>query len=326
MRPDPLRTSLTRPFLAIALLTLLGSIHVHGQESRILILRGDSLLKLEKPQRALDFYDEAVRIDPSVNTLLARAKAWYMMDRMDRFLLDVDGALRKDSTSANGHYQRALYALRAQDPVRAEYHSSKAIEYATQPLLKAQAYMVRGMVRSESKRPTSAIEDLERGLAGVPDDTEAMKALARLYDQEGRHADALVQLEKLCVIDPGQVGHWTNRGYELTMLGRYDEALKMIQEALSMDKDEPVALSNRAYVRMLLGQEAEAWSDVERSLRSYPSNAFALRTRAMLRLRKGERARACDDLTLAKALGGIPEVDQLIKENCDTSGTKDRRR
>lgn len=314
-----------RSLRTLALVALLCSGKAWGQESRQLVLQGDSLLKLEKPQRALEFYDKAVQADPSATTLLARAKAWYMMDRMDRFLLDVDAALRKDSTSANAHYQRALYAWRGQDARKAEWHGTKAIELATQPLLKAQAHLLRGQVRSELKRNLPAIADLEQGLEGVPDDVEAMKTLARSYDLEGRYAEALVVLEKLCLLEPGQVGHWSNRGYELTMLGRHDEALTMIQQALSMDKDEPVALSNRAYVYTLLGREDEAWSDVERSLRFYPANAFALRTRAMLRLRKGDRAKACDDLTLAKALGGI-EVDKLIKENCDTSGSPKRRR
>lgn len=308
----------------LALIVLLCSGRALGQESRQLILRGDSLLKLEKPQRALEFYEKAVVADPSATSLLARAKAWYMMDRMDRFLLDVEAALRKDSTSANGHYQRALYAWRAQDAAKAEWHTTKAIELATQPLLKAQAQLLRGQVRSESKRNLQAIGDLQQGLEGVPYDVEALKTLARLYDLEGRHEEALACLEKLCLLEPGQVGHWSNRGFELTMLGRYEEALTMIQEALSMDKDEPVALSNRAYVYMTLGREEEAWGDVERSLRSYPANAFALRTRAMLRLRKGDRAKACDDLTLAKALGGV-EVDKEIKENCDTSGAPKRR-
>lgn len=307
-------------------LGLLACTTLVAQESRILVLRGDSLLRLEKPQRALEFYEKAVQADPSADNLLARAKAWFVMDRMDRFLLDVDAALRKDSTSANGHYQRALYAFRAQDAAKAEYHGTKAVELAKQPYLKAQAQVLRGQVRSESKKNQLAIADLEQGLTVVSDDPEAMKTLARLYDQEARHADALVLLEKLCMLEPGQVGHWTNRGFELTMLGRYDEALTMIGEALSMDKDEPVALSNRAYVRMMMNQDEEAWSDVERSLRSYPANAFALRTRAMLRLRKGERSKACEDLTLAKALGGVAEVDQLIKENCDTSTSPQRRR
>lgn len=309
-----------------AFLAALSAGTTFGQDGRLLILRGDSLLKLEKPQRALEFYEKAIQQDPSANNFLSRAKAWYMMDRMDRFLLDVEAALKKDSTSANAHYQRALYAFRGQDMAKAEWHGTKAVDLATIPSLKGQAHLLRGLVRSEAKRNQAAIEDLELGLATGVSDVEGMKTLARLYDQEGRHEEALGLLEKLCLLEPGQVGHWTNRGFELTMLGRYEEALKMIQEALSMDKDEPVALSNRAYVRLMMNMEAEAWSDVERSLRFYPANPFALRTRAMLRLKKGDRAKACDDLTLAKALGGVPEVDKLIKENCDTSGPQQRRR
>ncbi len=322
-----LRMIILRSITTAALLLLvgIGASTVVAQEARINILRGDSLLRLDKPQRALEFFDNAIKEDPSANSFLARARAWYALDRMDRFLLDVDQALRKDSTSANAHYQRALYAFRGEDLEKAQYHSTKAIELATQPLLKAQAHVLRGEVRSELKHYPAAIDDLEKGVAGTASDPEVLKVLARLYDQEGRHEDALHVLEQLCALEPGQVGHWSNRGFELTMLGRYDEASKMIEEALSIDKDEPVALSNRAYVNMVLNKDAEAWTDVERSLRSYPANPFALRTRAMLRLRKGDRAKACEDLTLAKALGGVPEVEKLIKENCDTSSPQKRK-
>ena len=297
--------------------SILGS--VVAQDARLLILKGDSLLRLEKPQRAMEYFDQAVKSDGSANNLLARARAWYMMDRMDRFLVDVDAALRKDSTSANAHYQRGLYALRVEDPTKAEEHATRAHDLAAQPLLKAQALILRGEARSELKSYPAAIDDLEKGIAGTQTDPEVLKILGRLYDQEGRHEDALHVLEQLCAIEPGQVGHWSNRGFELTMLGRYDEAMTMIEQALAIDKDEPVALSNRAYCNLMLNHEKEAWSDVERSLRSYPANPFALRTRAMLRIRKGERAKACEDLTIAKALGGVPEVERLVKENCDTS-------
>jgi regulator of sirC expression with transglutaminase-like and TPR domain len=101
--------------------------------------------------------------------------------------------------------------------------------------------------------------------------------------------------------------------------------MMMIEKALALDKDEPVALSNRAYVNLKLGREQDAWSDIERSLRSYPSNPHALRTRALLRLRKGERSKACEDLTLAKALGDVAEVDALIKEHCASTRSNKRR-
>jgi tetratricopeptide (TPR) repeat protein len=239
-----------------------------------------------------------------------------MLDRMDRFLLDVDKALRLDSSSAEAHYQRALYALRAEDFGMAEYHAGQAITYTKQDRMRSQSYILRGEARAELKRNAQAIEDLESGLGTEQVDAPAMRTLARLYDASGRHADALRILERLCEMEPADVGHWTNRGYELIMLERYDEALTMVERALEIDKDEPVALSNRAYIRMKTGHDEEAWSDVERSLRSYPANAHALRTRAMLRLRKGERQKACEDLTLAKALGEVPEVDQLVKDNC----------
>jgi len=320
------RTSLLSTSLLVAVLWIGSGGTACAQEARILILKGDSLLDLEKPQRALEYFDKAIAKDASATSYLARAQAWFVMDRMDRFLMDVEQALRKDSTSANAHYQRGLYAMRAEDPGKAEHHATKAHDLATQPLLKAQALILRGEARSELKRYSTAIDDLEKGLAGSSTDPEALKVLGRLYDQEGRHEDALHVLEQLCSIEPGQVGHWSNRGFELTMLGRYDEALTMIEEALSIDKDEPVALSNRAYVYMKLDREKEAWSDVERSLRSYPANPFALRTRAMLHLRKGEGGKACEDLTLAKALGGVEEVERLIKENCDTSGAPEKRK
>ncbi|MBK9763410.1 MAG: tetratricopeptide repeat protein [Flavobacteriales bacterium] len=305
-------------FLLVVAGLLVGS-NSTAQNARILVLQGDSLLQLEKPQRAIDLYDQAIKLDPNADNYLARAKAWFAMDRMDQFLRDVEFALRKDSTNANANYQRAVYSLRAEDPVRAEAFSTRAIDLSTAQFLKQKAYIVRGQARGELKQNDGAIDDLEKGIDGKPSDPEILRVLARLYDQAGRHADALTVLEKLCVLEPYDVGHWSNRGFELTMLERYDEALKMIEAALEIDKDEPVALSNRAFLYMQMNKDKEAWSDVEKSLRFYPANAFALRTRAMLRIRRGDREKACEDLTLSKALGGVLDVDSLLKENCETT-------
>ena len=91
-----------------------------------------------------------------------------------------------------------------------------------------------------------------------------------------------------------------------------------MSEALGIDRDEPVALSNRASALMNLGRNDEALKDVDRSLRYYPANAYALRTRALLRLRKGLLEKACADLSLARILGGVEDVDALIQEHCSS--------
>ena len=313
-RLKPLLSHMLRTAFVWAFALCMGA--VHAQSAQDLITTGDSLLGEEKPQRALDYFEKAIIADASAPSYLGRARAWYMMDRMDRFLSDVEKALRLDSSSAEAHYQRGLYALRAEDPYKAEYHAGKAISHANSDGLRARAHILRGDALAELKQNDRAIAEFESGLAKGFDDALAMRTLARLYDGAGRHSDALGLLDRLCVLEPQDVGHWTNRAFELIELERYAEALPMVEHALEIDKDEPVALSNRAYVFMKMDRDKEAWSDVERSLRSFPANAYALRTRAMLRLRKGEREKACEDLGVAKALGDVPEVDQLLKEHC----------
>ena len=324
MRTDDLHQRITRHLVACIGLWVLLAAPVVGQDVGRLIAQGDSLLAMEKAAKALEYYEKAVKEERSARTYLARARAYYTLDRMDRFLLDIDQALRLDSTSGEAHYQRALYALRANDLARTEHHATKAIQYAPAGALQNKAYILRGEARADMKRPTQALADLEKGLASGLVDTEAMRTLARLYDGAGRHADALTLLVRLCELEPSNVGHWSNSGFELIMLDRYDEAMTMIEKALSIDRDEPVALSNRAYIHYKQGREKEAWSDVERSLKAFPANAYALRTRALLWLNKGEREKACEDLTLAKVLADIAEVDQLMKEHCSSTPSRKR--
>ena len=107
-----------------------------------------------------------------------------------------------------------------------------------------------------------------------------------------------------------------HRGFVRVLTGRFDEALTIYGEALALDKDEPTVLSNRAWALLKLGRQDEALSDVERSLKSYPANPYALRTRALLYVAKGQREKACADLELARIIGGVDDVLQLITEHC----------
>ncbi|MFT3885882.1 MAG: tetratricopeptide repeat protein [Flavobacteriales bacterium] len=300
-----------------ALLSLLLLGPVQAQEDRQWIAAGDSLLAIDRPQKAIAFFDKAVAKYPTANSYSARARGWYLMDRMDRYLQDVDKALKLDSLHIEANYQRAVYALRGEDNTAADRFASRALDHGARAPLRSKLLVVRGEARAALKRNAPAIADLQEGLGDRTDDLPALKTLARLQDAVGDHAASLAVLEKLCSVEPREIGNWTNRGYELAELGRYEEALKVYEQALALDKDEPTVLSNRAYALLQLGREAEALSDVERSLKAYPANPYALRTRAIIRLRKGERDKACADLSLAKILGEVPRVDELIKEHCD---------
>lgn len=306
---------LLRTALFIAAFSILGD--ASAQNAAMYIAEGNSLLEQGRGTKAMEQFDKALALERSARTFTAKATASYSLGRMDRFLLDVDQALKLDSTYAPAHYQMALYAQRGKDPDSAILHSTKVIATATDSTMRANAHLIRGEARAEQKLTSAAIADLEIGTATILDATGSMSTLAQLYDAAGRPADALTVLERLCSMEPDDIGHWSNRSFELVQLGRYDDAMTMVQRALLMDKDEPVALSNRAYINMMLGRNDEAMSDVSRSLKNFPQNPYALRTRAMLRLKNGDRVKACNDLSLAQIFGDIPEVDQLMKEHCE---------
>lgn len=307
-------------FVAI---TGFGTTAAWAQSTQLLLVRGDSLLDAEKPQRALEVFEEAVKKESTAATLLGRARAYYALDRMERFIQDVDKALKLDSLTGEGHYQRAVYSLRTKDTVKAEFHAGRGIAHARNDRWRGLSHNLRGEARAEQGKNAEAIDDLEKARGYRVEDVMALRTLARLYDAEGRYAESLGVLERLCELEPSDLGHWTNKGYELTMVGRYDDALAALDRALAYDPDEPIALSNKAYTYLKMEKNDEAWAEVERSLKNYPSNPYALRTRAVLRLRRGEKLKACEDLMVAKALGDVPEVEQLLRENCGTpDGTR----
>lgn len=303
------------------LLPLVGGM-AQAQSAAQLIAEGDSLLKIDRPQKAADKFTQAIEKDPSAASYSARARAWYYMERMDRFLLDVEKALKLDSLDLEANYQRALYASRGEDHAMTDRLCSRALDHGAKEPLRYQLLVLRGGSRAESKNYSGAVADLTEALGTRTEDIPALKTLARAYDALGDHAASLHVLETLCTIEPEDIGNWTNRGFELASIDRYEEAITVYGEALALDKDEPTALSDRAYALLKLGRESEALVDIEHSLKGYPANAFALRTRGILRLHKGEKEKACADLQLARIIGGVPEVDKLIEENCAGSDPK----
>ncbi len=306
--------------LLVGVIVVVNAYSVQAQDAAQWIQRGDSLLAAGKTTKAIECFDQAVKLQGDARSYSARANAWYTLDDPDRMLVDVDKALKLDSISPEANYQRALYAMRGASWTTAEIYSDKAVRNSTSEPLRSQALIVRGEARAELRRNSTALKDLEEGTRLVPNDVGALRTLARLYDQNKQHDQALRVLEHLCKLEPKEMGHVVNKGFELALLGRHAEALDVYDQAAKFDGEEPVLLSNRAYSLMELGRNDEAMRAVKRSLHHEPGNPFALRTRATLHLRLGERQKACEDLQLSKAIGPSPEVDALILEHC--SGMK----
>jgi tetratricopeptide (TPR) repeat protein len=94
-------------------------------------------------------------------------------------------------------------------------------------------------VRGQSPQLSAAVTktDLEQRLAAAPNDWRSRLALARLHDEEGRHASAVAQLEaaaKLQPRDPSIAFAW---GLALLHQGEKNAALAKLRLARDLDPD-----------------------------------------------------------------------------------------
>lgn len=295
---------------------LFGLLFGYLLQAQGLISQGDALLTAGERSLAMEKYQAAVDSAATSATWTARARGWYETGKYEKALKDLNGALALDSLFAPANQLRAEYAFHTEDNEAVVKYTDRALATELKPAAKSQMLVMRGQAKAALRINKDALADLKEGLGVRTDDLPAMKVLARLYDQNGQYAESLAVLESLCALEPEDLGNWSNRGYELNQLERYDDALAVLETALDQDKDQPVVLSNKAFALMKTNRNEDALKTVEHSLKSDPNNPYALRTRAELRIRKGNLDKACDDLTLAKALGSAPGVDEMIKENC----------
>lgn len=302
--------------ISLLSLWLLGApAFVQAQNAFVLIAQGDSLLDEGRAAKAMEKFDAAIALGPTADAYAGRARCWYYMSKFDKFTADITEALKLDSLHAKANYHQALYAFRSgNNPETVKF--ATRVQHKAAPEFRKRALVLRGEAEAALGHNAQAITDIEDGLGERLDDLAALKTLARLYDATGEPGKSLTVLERLCAAEPGDIGNWSNRGYELSRLERYEEAVQVLDKALEFDKDEPVVLSNKAYALLKLGRDAEAFTTVNRSLKADKVNPYALRTRALLYVRKGARKKACDDLDMSKALGGGSDVDDLIKEHC----------
>ncbi len=297
---------------------LLGGISpLHAQSYESLIGKGDSLLDLGKSLKAVSYYDRAIKAGAKAEGYSARARAWYELDRMDRFILDVETALDYDKNHPYAQFQRALYAMRSRDWSLAKTSCDRALKAGIVEQMVPQVRICRGEAMAKLGQIEAAIDDLRAGIDAGEMDVEAMRLLASLYHDIELHESAAQVLERLVALPEGDNGDRINLGYELALLGRHRDAINHYQIALQEDKNNPIAFSNYAYSLYKLGQNDKAMTYVNRSLRSQPGNPNALRTRGILRLGKGEVEKGCKDLYAAKIGGGeFKEIDQLIEQHC----------
>lgn len=150
IRKTHLRTRSTtewiNPFLAILFLFVVSGCSGNLDKYDDTVLNGVASLNLNKPERALADFTQAIELDPSrPDGYLGRANALNTLGRYPEALTDYDRAIAIDDKLAN-------------------------------------AYVNRGIVNSHLGRIEAAVADYEKGLALDPEIDDPPGIVKRLFD------------------------------------------------------------------------------------------------------------------------------------------------
>ncbi|MCC5478719.1 tetratricopeptide repeat protein [Streptomyces barringtoniae] len=268
-------------------------------------VRGDALARGGDQQAALDEYERALALDPS----LVRALRGKVLARSS--LADYRGALedlrRVLELEPDNPYNMFLHG----EHLRILGRYEEAVADLDQGIRldpgQAFAWASRGAARLALGELDDAHADLNRALELNPDYAWALARRARLWRARRDRTRQLADLDRALALQPDWAWGRCERGDALRGAGRDEEALVDYDRALALDPDYASAYASRGASQANLGRLQEAVADLDRALRLNPVYVWALERRAEVHRRLGEDALAeADEAHAARLCAPTP--------------------
>jgi tetratricopeptide (TPR) repeat protein len=238
--------------------------------------RGNIHLGNRSYDRAIDDYDEAIRLDPKYATGFSnRGLAYDRKGQIDRAIDDYDEAIRLDPKYANAFNNRGFAYQRKGQIDRAIEDYDEAIRLNPSFAL---AFANRANVRRIKGQIDLAIEDGDRAIALNRSFAGAFFARADAYRDkaqwdfdaylaDGTYEDrAIADYGEGIRLSPNNATAFRNRGFLNMRRQRYDRAIQDFDEAIRLDPNVAAAFSGRAYALRFVGQYERAIADYRKAL------------------------------------------------------------
>lgn len=196
--------------------------------------RGVQLAEAQRPQEAIDTFDQAIAQQPDFYP------AWYGR-----------GAVL-------AQLQRYDEAIASFDKVLADNPESGAV------------WFVQGQILAQAKRYEAAIEAYGNALNSKPGDGEIWHYLASALIQLERFEDAIVASDRAIQLKPDYASAWNNRGIAHMDLQQYDPAIAAYDQALNLEPNYAEAWYNKACCYALQKDVSMAVQALKQAIRLKP--------------------------------------------------------
>jgi tetratricopeptide (TPR) repeat protein len=162
-----------------------------------------------------------------------------------------------------------------------------------------QALMVKGMDALKAGRHQEALKLLNEYVRRYPQVPEARYYRALALNGLDRKKEALEDVDKVLVDNPGNVNALLLKGNLLVEMDRRPEAILIFTQVMKCDPRNSEACKERGDCLAQEGQFAEAIADLDRAARLAPRDPWVFNKRGMAWFCQGEYQRAVDDFSTA---------------------------
>ena len=241
-----------------------------NERARIHTLRGMALTNKEQFNRAIDDYDQAIRLDPTyVWSWVNRAEAWYRKGEAGRAFADLEEAARLDPNNSRVYSVRASTWWLVGDLDRALADYSEAIRLEPNfPVF----YNNRALVWRDKGDYDKAIADYDEAIRRDPRDVRAYANRGEIWRLRGNLDRALADQDKQVRISPRSPNSYLTRGDTFRYRGEFERALADYDRTLLLEFDSIPAYTGRGLTFERLGNPKRARAEFEKALASRSQN------------------------------------------------------
>ncbi|MDR0916965.1 MAG: tetratricopeptide repeat protein [Oscillospiraceae bacterium] len=183
---------------------------------------GDLLYDNNEYERAIECYNEAVRLAPADDAAYnKRGIAYGKLERYDEAIADITEAIRLDPDYAAAYNNRGIAygKLERYDEAIADFTEAIRLN----PDL-AIAYNNRGFLFIKLDRMDEAFRDINEAISLDPNFAEAFDSRGVYHTKLEHYDDAIADFSKTLELNPSLDETYANRAIAYHALGKYDEA------------------------------------------------------------------------------------------------------
>jgi tetratricopeptide (TPR) repeat protein len=241
-----------------------------SERARIHTLRGMALTNKEEFNRAIEDYDQAIRLDPKyLWSWVNRAEAWYRKGEAARAFADLEQAARLDPNNSRVYSVRAStwWLVGELDKAIADYSEAIRLEPNFSVF-----YNNRALVWRDKGDYDKAIADYDEAIRRDPGDVRAYANRGEIWRLKGDLDRALADQDRQVRISPRNPNSYLTRGDTLRYRGEFERALADYDRTLLLERDSIPAYTGRGLTFERQGNPVRARAEFQKALASRSQN------------------------------------------------------